>query len=156
MATGHGRQSKEVESVMSFPLDSLSVTFPVLQFQLGECPGTVSLVFHHPHFFSHTGNGVGILGPLKIKTTSLVLVIFQRSTNSLYSLCCPLSPVHYPWTPQLQTLQISAKDRPWKSELYRVKRKRENTVPYGAPVLLAIHWHTFPQPHKLVCLSVSQ
>lgn len=63
---------------MSFPLDSLSVTFPVLQVQLGECPGTVSLVFHHPHFFSHTGNGVRILGPLKIKTTSLVLVIFQR------------------------------------------------------------------------------
>ena len=60
------------ESTLSFPVDGLTVTFPV-QFVV-QVNTQVSVAFHHLHLFPQDGNGVQLsLGPLKIHNHLLCL-----------------------------------------------------------------------------------
>ena len=55
---------QEVESALSLPVDSLSVTFPVQS--VVKVNTQVSIVLHHLHLFSQDGNGVHLCpGPPK-------------------------------------------------------------------------------------------
>ena len=47
---------QEVESALSLPVDSLSVTFPVQS--VVKVNTQVSVALHHLHLFSQDGNGV--------------------------------------------------------------------------------------------------
>ena len=59
------RLTQEVESALSLPVDSLSVTFPVQS--VVKVNTQVSVALHHLHLFSQDGNGVQLSpGPPEI------------------------------------------------------------------------------------------